>query len=67
MFQGFKVEATDSGFYMKPVLDGKILEEEEFDRLDEQIKKDFEDRSVLVQEQIFETERILLFYNYNIK
>ena len=55
MMQGFKVEATDSGFYMKPVLDGKVLEEEEFDRLDDEMKRDFEDRSVLVQEQIFET------------
>ena len=39
---------------MMPVLDGKVLEEDEFDNLDESVKKEFEERSNLVQEQIFE-------------
>ena len=52
--QGFQVKATENGVYMMPVLDGKVLEEEEFDKLDEAIKNDFEERSNLVQEQVFE-------------
>lgn len=54
MVQGFQVKSTENGVYMMPVLDGKVLEEEEFDNLDESIKKEFEERSNLVQEQIFE-------------
>ncbi len=52
--QGFQVKSTENGMYMMPVLDGKTLAEEEFDNLDENIKKEFEERSNLVQEQIFE-------------
>lgn len=52
--QGFQVKSTNNGMYMMPVLDGKTLAEEEFDNLDENIKKEFEERSNLVQEQIFE-------------
>jgi lon-related putative ATP-dependent protease len=54
MVQGFQVKSTENGVYMMPVLDGKVLEEDEFDSLDETIKKEFEERSNLVQEQIFE-------------
>jgi len=52
--QGFQVKSTENGMYMMPVLDGKTLAEEEFDKLDESVKKEFEERSNLVQEQIFE-------------
>ena len=54
MIQGFQVKSTDNGVYMMPVLDGKTLAEDEFDELDESIKKEFEERSALVQEQIFQ-------------
>lgn len=54
MIQGFQVQSTDNGVYMMPVLDGKTLAEEEFEELDESIKKEFEERSSLVQEQIFQ-------------
>ncbi len=54
MIQGFQVKSTENGVYMMPVLDGKTLAEEEFEELDESIKKEFEERSALVQEQIFE-------------
>ena len=54
MVQGFQVKSTENGVYMMPVLDGKVLEEDEFDNLDESVKKEFEERSNLVQEQIFE-------------
>ena len=39
---------------MMPMLDGKTLNEAEFDKLDETVKKEFEDKSNIVQEQIFQ-------------
>ena len=54
LIQGFQVKSTDNGVYMMPVLDGRTLAEDEFDELDESIKKEFEERSALVQEQIFQ-------------
>ena len=54
MIQGFQVRSTDNGVYMMPVLDGKTIGEAEFDELDESVKKEFEERSELVQEQIFQ-------------
>lgn len=39
---------------MMPVINGKTIEEEEFDKLDESIKKEFEDKSGIVQQQIIE-------------
>ncbi len=54
MVQGFQVKSTSNGVYMMPVLDGRTLAEEEFDSLDENIKREFEERSNLVQEQIFQ-------------
>ena len=54
MVQGFQVKSTANGVYMMPVLDGKPLAEDEFDSLDENLKREFEERSNLVQEQIFQ-------------
>ena len=54
LIQGFQVKSTENGVYMMPVLDGRTLAEDEFDELDESIKKEFEERSALVQEQIFQ-------------
>lgn len=54
LIQGFKVSSTENGVYMMPVLDGKTLGEDEFEDLDESVKKEFEERSQLVQEQIFQ-------------
>ena len=54
MVQGFQVKSTSNGMYMMPILDGKTIDEEEFEKLDEAIKKEFEERSNSVQEQIFE-------------
>lgn len=39
---------------MMPVINGKTIEEEEFDKLDESVKKEFEDKSGIVQQQIIE-------------
>ena len=51
---GFQVKATQGGVYMMPVIDGKALEEEEFDKLDDNTKKVFEENSSVVQAQIIE-------------
>ena len=51
---GFQVKASDNGIYMMPVIDGKIIKEEEFEKLDEKIKKEYEDRSTIVQRQIIQ-------------
>lgn len=52
MKHGFQVKAAQNGIYMMPVVEGKAIEEEEFEKLDENIKKQFEDKSGIVQEQI---------------
>lgn len=49
---GFQVQTTQSGIYMLPVVNGKTIEEEEFEKLDDNIKKEFEEKSNIVQEQI---------------
>lgn len=37
---------------MMPVVDGKVVQEEEFDKLADEVKKEYEEKSVYVQEQI---------------
>ena len=54
MQNGFFVKSAQNGIYMMPVINGKTIEEEEFDKLDENIKKEFESKSGIVQEQIIE-------------
>lgn len=53
MEHGFQVKTTENGIYMMPVLNGNTINEEEFEKLDAEIKKQFEDKSNIVQEQIF--------------
>ena len=48
----FQVKAAQNGIYMMPVVNGKTIEEEEFEKLDENTKNEYEQKSVLVQEQI---------------
>ena len=48
----FQVKAAQNGIYMMPLVDGKAIEEEEFEKLDENVKQEYEQKSVLVQEQI---------------
>ena len=50
----FQVKAAQNGIYMMPVVDGKAIEEEEFEKLDETVKQVYEKNSVFVQEQIME-------------
>ncbi len=49
---GFQVKAAQNGIYMTPIVNGKTIGEEEFEKLDESIKKEYEDKSNIVQEQI---------------
>lgn len=51
---GFQVKTSDNGVYMMPVIDGKVIKEEEFDELDENVKKEYEDKASIVQEQIIQ-------------
>ena len=49
---GFQVKSADNGIYMMPIVNGKVIKEEEFDKLDDAVKKEYEDKSTIVQEQI---------------
>ena len=51
---GFQVKASQTGIYMMPVMNGKAMPEEEFNKLDENVKKEFEDKSAIVQQHIME-------------
>ncbi len=47
----FQIKSSNSGIYFMPVVDGKTLEEEEYDNLPEDIKDDIEKNSQIVQER----------------
>ena len=49
---GFTVKSSQNGIYMMPILNGKTIAEEDFNKLDEAIKKEFEDKSTIVQQHI---------------
>jgi len=51
---GFQVKSAQNGIYMMPVIDGKVVPEEEFEKLDEKIKQEYESKSLIVQEQIMD-------------
>lgn len=51
---GFQVKTAQNGIYMMPVINGKAIAEEDFEKLDEAVKKEFEDKSNIVQEQILQ-------------
>ncbi|MCI8519613.1 MAG: AAA family ATPase [Clostridia bacterium] len=55
MKYGFEVKTAQNGIYMMPIYEGKTLEEEEFNKLDDSIKQQFEEKSSIVQEQIMST------------
>ena len=50
----FQVKSSQSGIYMMPVVNGKAIDEEEFDKLDLSIKQEYEEKSVIVQSQIMD-------------
>ena len=51
---GFFVKSSQTGIYMMPVIDGKTVEQDEFEKLDPEIKKEFEQKSTIVQEKIMD-------------
>ena len=56
---GFQVKSAQNGIYMMPMIDGKVIQEEEFDKLDENIKQEYEEKSVIVQQQIMEAISVI--------
>lgn len=53
MKEGFQVKSAQNGIYMMPVIEGKAIDEEEYEKLPADVKQKFEDKSNLVQELIF--------------
>ena len=51
---GFQVKSASNGYIYDACSNGKTIEEEEFEKLDEQTKKDFEDKSSIVQQHVME-------------
>ena len=51
---GFQVKATQNGIYMMPIVNGKPIEEDEFNSLDTKTRESFEKNSSVVQEQIID-------------
>ena len=51
---GFQVKSAQNGIYMMPVLDGKALKEEEYDKLDEELRNSYEEKSGVVQQMIMD-------------
>lgn len=54
MKNDFQVKSAPNGIYMLPVFEGKTIDEEEFEKLDDKIKKVYEEKSNVVQEQIMQ-------------
>ena len=50
----FQVKSAQNGIYMMPIVDGQTIEEEEFDKLPDETKKQFEEKSNIVQQSIME-------------
>ncbi len=53
--EGFQVKSAQNGIYMMPVYEGKPVDENEYDKLPLDVKNQFESKSQLVQDMIFET------------
>ena len=51
---GFQVKSSQAGIYMMPTKNGKAIPEEEFDKLDEDVKKEYEEKSSIVQQHIMD-------------
>ncbi len=56
---GFQVKSAQNGIYMMPIIDGRVLPEEEFDKLDEKVKQEYEEKSVIVQQQIMDAISVI--------
>ena len=52
--QGFKIRTATDGIYFSPVHNGKVLNEQEFNALDEKIKDEFKAKSPKIQQETHE-------------
>ena len=50
----FQIKAAPNGIYMLPILEGKVIDENDFDKLDDSVKQKFEANSEIVQTQIMQ-------------
>lgn len=48
---GFQVRTTNAGIYFMPVIDGKTIDEDAYDDLEEEVKAKIDGESVLMQEK----------------
>lgn len=49
--QGFKIKTATDGIYFSPIYNGNVLNENEFNALDEKIKEEFKAKSPKIQEE----------------
>lgn len=52
--EGFKIKTTETGIYFSPIYNGNVLNEQEFNSLDADIKKTFEEKSPKIQAETME-------------
>ena len=50
----FQIKAAPNGIYMLPILEGKVIDEDDFEKLDDTIKQKLEANSEIVQTQIMQ-------------
>lgn len=50
----FQVKSSQNGIYMMPIVNGKTIDEEEFEKLDDNLKQEYENKAAVVQNQIME-------------
>ena len=49
--QGFKIKTATDGIYFSPIYNGNVLNENEFNALDEKVKEEFKAKSPKIQEE----------------
>ncbi len=52
--EGFKIKATDTGIYFSPIYNGNVLNEQEFNQLDDKTKAIFKEKSPKIQSETAE-------------
>jgi len=55
--KGFKVRSTDTGIYFLPVVEGKVIDEKEYDKLDEETRDAISEKTSAIQMQTIEIVR----------
>ena len=49
-----RLKILKDGIYLLPIIEGKAISEEEFEKLDDRQKEEFEKKSVVVQEEVLQ-------------